>query len=142
MSGLLDCNPALRTADDWRALLDGLLESLSAHVGRPFRATSWFVHDDRPGYASSCNCADIRATINETLSLEACGVVCVTVNFGEAAWACCDLLLFASGRRIRGPKGVDLVALSYDGEGWVGGWTVDANGEWEAHSEDDRWRDG
>jgi hypothetical protein len=114
MSGLLDFNPALRTADEWRGLLAGLVESLSAHVGRPFQATSWFIHDDRPGYASSCNCVDIRAMLIGPLALEACGVICVTVNFGEAAWARYDLLLFASGCRIKGPRGMDLIALNYD----------------------------
>jgi hypothetical protein len=140
MSGLLDSNPALRTAEEWKALLASLVESLSAHVGRAFRATSWFVHDDRPGYASSCNCVDIRATVNEALALEACGVVCIMVNFQEAAWACCDLLLFAACRRIAGPQGMDWVALSYENGRWVGGWVVDANGEWQSHVDDARWQ--
>ena len=141
MSGFLDCNPALRTADEWRSILASLIESLSAHVGQPFRSTSWFVHDDRLASASSCNCVDIRATLSGPLALEVCGVVCITVNFGETAWACCDLLLFASGRRFTGPKGMDLIALGYDNERWVGGWAVDEHGEWRGHTDDDRWRD-
>ncbi len=141
MSGLLDCNPALRTADEWHALLSGLIDSLSVHLGRVCRPTSWFIHDDRPGYASASNCVDFQVILNEALSLKACGVACVTVNFGEAAWAGCNLLLFASGQRILGPKGMDLVALRYDDARWSGGWVIDENGEWESHTDDDRWRD-
>jgi hypothetical protein len=140
MRGLFDCNPVTRTADEWRALLGDLIDSLSVHLGRLCRPTSWFVHDDRPGYTNACNCVDFRAIINEALALEACGVVGVTVNFGEAAWASCDLLVFASGRRVKGPEGMDLVAVTYDDAGWSGGWVVDSNGEWVSHTDDARWR--
>lgn len=140
MRGLLDPNPRPRSGAEWRQLLGGLVESLSGFTGIRFEPTSWFVGDDRPGYACACNCVDVRGVINPALRLEACGVVCVTVNFGDAAWAACDLLLFVGGRRVCGPGGLGLVFLPYGEEGWSSqGWVIDENGEWESHTTDARW---
>lgn len=141
MSTLLDPNPPRRSAAEWRPLLAALVESLSTHVGVAFRETSSFIRDDQPGHASACNCIDIRGTISAAMGLDACGVVCVTVNFGEAAWAGCELLMFAAGRRLTGPAGTDVVSLGYDGKRWAGGWWADENGEWESHTDDARWQD-
>jgi hypothetical protein len=67
--------------------------------------------------------------------------VCVTVNFGEAAWASSDLLLFSAGQRVRGPEGADLAHLSFDGIGWIThGWVADDHEEWESHATDEWWR--
>ena len=140
MRGLLDPNPGFRGEAEWRRLLGGLVESLSAFAGVRFEPTSWFVGDDQPGHASTCNCVNVRGLVNIALRLEACGVVCVTVNFGEAAWASCDLLLFADGWRARGPSGLDFVLLAYSEAGWSSrGWVLDDTGEWESHITDARW---
>src|SRR5262249_6513689 len=105
-----------------------------------FEPTSWFVRDDRPGFACACNCVNVRGAINPALRLDACGVVCVTVNFGEAAWASCDLLLFSGGRRVHGPDGLAFVFLPFREAGWSSrGWVVDDTGEWESHPTDARW---
>jgi hypothetical protein len=137
---LLDPNPGFRSEAEWRQLLGGLVKSLSAFTGIAFEPTSWFVSDDRPGHACASNCVDVRGVVNPALRLDACGVVCVTVNFGEAAWASCDLLLFVAGRRVRGPAGLDFVFLPYTEAGWSSkGRVVDATGEWESHTTDARW---
>jgi hypothetical protein len=140
MQKLLEITPALRTADEWRHLLGEVVDSLSSFLGVAFKSTSWFVHDDIPGYASSCNCVDVWATLSEGLSVHACGVVCLTLNFGEGAWLICDLILYASRRRLKGPPGMDLIRLSYNEQGWVNhGWGADEYGEWEAHTDPARW---
>jgi len=137
---LFDPDRVLRSEAEWRLLLGGLVESLSAFTGVRFEPTSWFVGDDRPDYACATNRVDIRGSVNPTLRLDACGVVCVTVNFGEAAWASCDLLLFVSGRRVRGPGGPDFVLLLCSEAGWLSrGWMLDDTGEWESHTTDARW---
>jgi hypothetical protein len=139
---LLDPNAGLRTAVQWRQLLSGLVESLSTFTCVELRPTSWVVSDDRTGYASACNCVNVRGTVNSALRLDACGTVCVTVNFGEEVWASCDLLLFAAGQRVRGPAGLDIVFLSFGTDGWDSkGWVMDENGEWEAHTTDDWWNE-
>jgi hypothetical protein len=152
MSTLFDPNPGLRTEAEWRALLGGLVESLSQYTGIEFVPTSWFTADDTPGYASSSNCVNIRGTINRAMALDACGVVCVSINFGEAVWAFCDLLLFSAGQRIYGPvlsehrlygpTHGDLIVFDFTENGWRNqGWTCDANKEWESYTtdEDERW---
>jgi hypothetical protein len=118
MSQLLDPNPGFRSEADWRQLLRALVESLSLFTGIRFKPTSWLVRDDVPVYASVCNCVDVRGVVNPAFRLDACGVVCITVNVGEAVWASCDLLVFASGQRVRGSDGEDFVCLSYSDEGW------------------------
>lgn len=139
---MLDPNPSLRSEAEWRLVLIGMVDALSAFSGIKFEPTSWSVGDDRPGFASACNCVNVRGSVNSALRLDACGVVCVTVNFGEAAWASCDLLLFASGQRVRGPEQADLVYLSYGDVGWVSkGWMVDENEEWASHITDEWWTD-
>jgi hypothetical protein len=140
MHSLLEASPPLRTADEWRRLLSDLVTSLSSFLGLRFQPTSWFVHDDVPGHASCCNCVDVWGALSEGLSVQVGGVICVTVNFGEAAWGTCDLLLFAGGRRLCGPEGADLIRLSYNQRGWViHGWCADDYGEWQAHNEAARW---
>lgn len=140
MHGLLDPNPGPRSEAEWRLLLVGLVESLSAFTGIRFEATSWFVRDDTAGHASASNCVDVRGVVNAALRLTACGVVCVTVNFGEAAWASCDLLLFADGRRVPGPDGRTFLFLSYGEAGWSNqGWVGDDTGEWGPHDTPMRW---
>jgi hypothetical protein len=139
--GLFDQNHDLRTEAEWRELLGDLVVSLSAFCGIDFRPTSWFTHDDRPGYASSSNCVNIRGVVNPSLRLEACGVVCISINFGEDVWASADLLLFSDGRRVSGPDGLDLMLLVYRDDGWISpGWTADDSGEWKSHDTDERWR--
>lgn len=139
--GLLNPNPGPRSEAEWRRLLGGLVESLSAFTGIRLEPTSWVVEDDVPGYACACNCVNVRGVVNPVLRLDACGVLCITVNFGEAAWASCDLLLFAEGKRVRGPDQMDFVYLPYRESGWsCQGWMVDDTGEWESHSTDDWWR--
>jgi hypothetical protein len=132
-------NPGHRTEAEWRHLLSELVKSLSAHTGIRLVPTSWFV-DDQPGYASAGGCADVRGVVNAALRLEACGVVCVSVNFGEPAWASADILLFSGGRRVVGPGGLVLVSLVFRLDGWSSqGWVADEYGEWESHSTDARW---
>ena len=114
--------------------------SLSASTGVELQPTSWVVEDDQPGFACACNCVNVRGSVDAALQLGACGVVCVTVNFGEAAWASSDLLLFAAGQRVRGPDGADFVHLSYSDGGWVNhGWVTDDHEEWESHTTDEWW---
>jgi hypothetical protein len=140
MSHPLDPNPGLRSAADWRRLLIQLVESLSVFTKIRFEPTSWFVRDDLPGYASSCNCVDVRGVVNPVFRLDACGVVCITVNFGEAAWASCDLLLIANGQRVCGPDAAGYLFLSYSKDGWLSPtWMCDDTGEWESHTTDARW---
>lgn len=140
MKRVLDVNPGLRSEAEWREILAGLVESLSAFTGVRLAATSWLVEGDWPGHASACNCVNVRGTLHPALRLDVCGAVCVTVNFGEAAWASCDLLLFAGGRRVRGREGADIHFLSYVDTGWTShGWVADDNGEWESHSTDEWW---
>lgn len=140
MNQLFDPNPGLRTADEWRGILSKLVTSLSSFLGLEFEATSWFVHDDRTGDLSSSNSVDIKANIPVSLSLQMYGVLCLTINFDEAVWVSCDLLLFASGHRLLGSQGMDLIEVTYDERGWTNrGWIIDANYEWEAYSDNSRW---
>jgi len=137
---ILDPNPGLRSVRQWQELLGGLVASLSACIGIDLTPTSWVVRDDEPDHACACNCVNVRGVVHAALRLEVCGAVCVTVNFGEAAWASCDLLLFAAGQRARGPGGLDIVFLQFSAAGWAGeGWVVDENGEWESHTTDEGW---
>jgi hypothetical protein len=139
MWSVFDPNPCHRAEAEWRRLLGGLIESLSEYTGIRFAPTSWFVND-QPGHASAGGCVDVRGSVNPSLQLEACGVVCISVNFGEAAWVSADLLLFSDGRRLLGPNGLGLVSLAYRPEGWLSrGWVADEYGEWEAHDTDARW---
>jgi hypothetical protein len=140
MENLLDANPPLRSADQWNSILSALVASLSSSLGVAFQPSSWFVRDDIPGYASASNCVDVWATLSERLAVQICGVICVQVNFGEAVWVICDLLLFANGHRLRGPKSMDVIRLAYTGQGWVlHGWGADDYGEWEGHTDAARW---
>lgn len=139
-TAILDPNPRLRSAAEWRQILSELVDALSSRTGIDLQPTSWRVEDDRPGFASASSSVDVRGTINPALRLDACGVVCVTVNFGEAAWVSCDLLFFYAGRRVRGPEGGDFVYVPYSEVGWGDGrWMVDENGEWESHTTDEWW---
>lgn len=142
MPNLFDPNPGHRTEADWRDLLSELVSSLSQFSGIKFVPTSWYTRDDEPGHASSSNCVNIRGVVNATLRLEACGVVCISINFGEAVWASADLLLFSGGQRLIVPGGLEVVAMVYRLEGWSShGWVTDAYGEWESHDTDARWQD-
>ncbi len=140
MNSLFDTNPGLRSSDEWRDLLTQLVSSLSTYLGVQFHPTSWFVHDDLAGYASSCNCVDITAMLHQDLGLLVNGVICITVNFGEAVWVSCDVLLFGARQRLRGPHGTDFIALAYTDSGWSSsGWVVDDTGEWKSDDDDARW---
>lgn len=139
-SDVFDTNPGDRTESEWRAILTDLIASLSQFLGIDFLPTSWFAFDDTPGAASGGSCVNVRGVSNAPLQLAMCGVVCINVNFGEAAWAGADLLLFNGGRRQLGPNGSDLLALEYTANGWSSrGWVEDEYGEWKMHDTDDRW---
>ena len=139
MRGVFDPNPGHRTVAEWRRLLGELVGSLCTYTGIQFTPTSWFV-EDQTGYASANGCVDIRGEVSSALRLSACGVVSVSVNFGEAAWASCNLLLFSDGRRLLGPKRCELVSIAYTPEGWSSqGWVGDVYGEWESYETDARW---
>jgi hypothetical protein len=138
VADLFDPNPGHRTEAEWRELLTSLVVSLSQFTGIEFRPTSWYTSDDIPGHASSSNCVNIRGVVNQVLRLDACGVVCISVNFGESAWSSADLLLFSNGQRVVGPG--KLMLLVYEQHGWASrGWVGDVYGEWEAHTTDKRW---
>jgi hypothetical protein len=142
MRGLLDPNPGLRSEGEWRRLLGALTESLSRFSKIRFGPTRWIVKDDQPGFASACNCVDVRGVVNPALRLDACGSVGVTVNFGEMAWASCVLLLFADGRRVRPVSGGDYLHLTFSEDGWSNcKWIGDDTGEWESHTTDCRWKE-
>ena len=139
MHRAFDPNPGHRTESEWRQLLTELLNSLCAFTEIKFAPISWFI-EDQSGYASAGGCIDIRGTVNSVLHIEACGVLSASVNFGEAAWVLCDLLLFTDGKRLLGPNQCDLVSLRYTAEGWVNhGWVGDEYHEWESHTSDIRW---
>jgi hypothetical protein len=121
-------------------LLGELVASLSTFLGVQFEPTSWFIHDDQPGHASACNCVDVRGIVSPAFQLYACGVICISINFGEAAWVNCDLLLFAGGSRVRGLQGHDLLVLPYSETGWSEAqWVSDETGEWQSHVNEARW---
>lgn len=142
MTDLFDPNPNLRSATEWRSHLSDLVVSLSKHTNINFNPTSWWIHDDCEGDLSSCNCVDIYGVVNTALQLEAYGVVCISVNFGEAVWASADILLFGNGHRIRGSNELDLVLYIYQPNGWISkGWILDENYEWESYLTADRWKD-
>ncbi|OKH52705.1 hypothetical protein NIES2101_13790 [Calothrix sp. HK-06] len=142
LSNLFDVNPELRTASEWRHILSELVVSLSSFIGLDFEPVSWYVQDDKPGYSNSSNSVDIKAQVHTGLALQVCGVLCLDINFGEAVWASCDLLLFtASGHRLTSSHRKDLITLTYfDEQGWQNrGWTSDANYEWKSHTDNQRW---
>jgi hypothetical protein len=143
MRGLLDPNPGHRSEAEWRRLLGALIESLSRFTSIRFEPIWWIVQDDQAGYASACNCVDVRGAVNPALRLDACGSVGVTVNFGEIAWASCVLLLFSDGRRLRPVSGGDYLFLTFSEVGWSScKWVGDDTGEWESHITDCRWNLG
>src|SRR6187455_3122752 len=125
-------------------MLGGLVESLSAHTGLRFAPVSWFI-EDHPGHAHSGGCVDIRGPVSPALRLEACGVVCISVNHGEAAWASADVLLFSGRRRVLGPDDREVVHFRYTSDGWSDvGWVNGECGEWERlqYPTDARWQQG
>lgn len=142
MEAVFDSNPGGRPEAEWRRLLGGLVESLSAHTGIAFSPTSWFI-EGHPGHASAVGCVDVRGAVSPALRLEACGVVCISVNHGEAAWATAEILLFSGGRRVLGPDGSEVVHFRYNPDGWLNvGWVNGECGEWEAgqYPTDARWQ--
>jgi hypothetical protein len=142
MEAVFDKNPGNRADAEWRRMLTGLVELLAAHTGIRFALTSWFI-EDHPGYANSCGCVDIRGTVSPALRLEACGVVCISVNHGESAWATTDILLFSGGRRVLGPDKREVVRFDYTPHGWTDhGWVYGEGSEWEVvtYPTDARWQ--
>ncbi|MEZ4439182.1 MAG: hypothetical protein R3B72_08840 [Polyangiaceae bacterium] len=140
-ASILDVNPPQRTEAEWRGVLEHLVSELIETTGVGFQATSWYTESDREGHESSSNCVNVRGTVSDVLRLAACGVVCVSVNFGESVGVSADLLLFSDGARVLGPDGKEMVSMLYDGRGWRSqGWRRDGNGEWESHTTDARWR--
>lgn len=142
MEAVFDKNPGCRPDAEWRRMLGVLVESLSAHIGIRFAPTSWFI-EDHPGYAHSGGCVDIRGPVSPALRLEACGVLCISVNHGEAAWASADVLLFSVGRRVLGPDASEVVRFQYTRNGWVDhGWVRGECSEWEVDTylTDARWQ--
>ena len=142
MSNLFNTDPLMRTQEQWRALLIDLVTSFSSFIGYRFIPVSWFVEDDQPSHASTCNCVDDIGSIDDLIDLQACGTICISINYGEAVWVICDLLLFSKNQRIKGKKGMEVLTFRYGPEGWVyHGWVNDEYGEWEAHIDNSRWHD-
>jgi hypothetical protein len=142
VESVFDPNPGHRTDAEWLRMLGGLVESLSVHTGIRFTPTAWFI-EDHPGYASAGGCVDVRGAVSPALRLEACGVVCISVNHSEAAWASADVLLFSGGRRVLGPGNREVVRFRYTPDGWVNdGWLFGECGEWEVETypTDARWQ--
>ncbi|MFO0797626.1 MAG: hypothetical protein U0804_09110 [Gemmataceae bacterium] len=136
---MLDTNPGHRPDAEWRRLLGGLVESLSDYTGIPFAVTSWFI-EDHLGHAHAGGCVHVRGCVSEAFRLVACGVVCISVNHGAAAWASADVLLYSGGRRVFGPDGSEIVHFRYTPHGWSGrGWMNGECGEWEGYLTDARW---
>lgn len=130
----------VRREADWRAILTELTASLSKFIGVALEPVSWYTGDDDPGCASS-NCVNVRGTVNQAFALDACGVVCISCNFGATPHASADLLLFSGGRRILGPGGADILFFNYHKSGWTAGdWRFGECGEWDSHDTDARWR--
>jgi hypothetical protein len=144
VEAVFDPNPGCRSEAEWRRMLGGLVESLSTHTGIRFAPTSWFI-EDHPGHASAGGCVDIRGPASLALRLVACGVVCISVNHGEAAWASADILLFSGGQRVLGPEAGEVVRFQSTPSGWVDhGWVFGECGEWEEqqYPTDARWLTG
>ncbi len=144
MQSVFNENPGHRTEAEWRQMLLDLMESLAAYTGIGFAPTSWFI-DDHPGHASACGCVDLRGCISQSLQLDACGVICISVNHGEAAWVLADVLLYSNGRRVHGPDGTEFVSFHYRADGWSSqGWMNSECGEWkwEYYDTDARWHRG
>ena len=142
MEAVFDKNPGCRPDAEWRRMLGGLVESLSAHTGIRFTPTSWFI-EDYPGHASAGGCVDVRGAVSPSLRLEACGVLCISVNHGEAARASADILLFSGGRRVLGTDEREVVRFQYTPHGWLDhGWVRGECSEWEVETypTDARWQ--
>ena len=142
MEEVFDPNPGHRQESEWRRLLGVLVESLSAHTGICFAPTSWFI-EDHAGHAHAGGCVDVRGSLSPALRLDACGVICISVNHGEAAWVSAVVLLFSSGRRVLGPDNREVARFRYTTGGWADdGWVTGECGEWEEerYPTDKRWQ--
>ena len=138
-ASFLDPNPPRRTAVEWRDCLEELVLELSDFTSVQLATSWWRVQDDAPGAASASNCVDVRGKLSETFDITVCGVLCVTVNFGEVVSISCDLLLFVRGKRVTVSDGA-VIFLRRDHDGWRNlGWCVDESGEWELHEDESRW---
>jgi hypothetical protein len=139
---VFDPNPGHRTEAEWRQLLCQLVGSLATYTGIRFVPTSWFI-EDHAGHASAGGCVDIRGPVSSALRLDACGVLCLSVNHGEATWASADILLFSGGRRVLGPDAREVVHFRYTPNGWTDhGWVRGECSEWEMdmYPTDRRWQ--
>lgn len=112
MESAFNVNPGHRAEAKWRKMLSGLVESLSAYTGIRFTSVSWFI-EGHPGDASAAGCVDLRGSVSPALWLEACAVVCISVNHREAAFVSADVLLYSDGRRGFGPNGSEVIHFRY-----------------------------
>lgn len=124
-----------RSPSEWRSVLLDLLEKLGAQAHLKFTTVSDWVGQVSGKFSSSC--VDIRAVVDQQTCLSVCGVLCVTVNYGESVYVSAELLQFVEGKRVRPGE---FMVYQYAKERWSDcEWSLDANGEWESHSSEARW---
>jgi len=139
-TAVLDPDHGSRTECEWRAILEKLVSSLSAHMGVQFAPKAGFTANDKPGNRSAGSSLDIAGRVPGLAQTRLCGVIGVSVTVGEAAWVSCDLLLFAGRHWLRSPD-AEILRLSYREDGWSEPiWGQDENWEWEHMASAERWR--
>lgn len=133
--------PPPRTADQWKEILRSAVRELEDAMGVPARLTGFTVRDDRPGFASHDNGADVIFETQSQLGYDLCGVVSCLVNIGEGVSLDGEFLAFANGIRVPQYRDQRLIYVFDPASTWsCSGWQMDDAGEWATTKDSSRWR--
>jgi hypothetical protein len=141
---VLNPNPPLRTAEQWKEILRWAVKELEETIGVAARMTEFRTEDDKAGYASHDNGVDVVFDTQTELGFQLCGCVCCRVNVGEGVWIDAEFLAFHDGIRVPEHASQSLIytfsADSINRQKWsCSGWQKDEYGEWEGYKDSSRW---
>jgi hypothetical protein len=124
-----------RSEAEWRELMTALARSLAVFMQREPRDLVIDATDDKPDAGAWSAFAHLRVLLSPAPLLEGQIIVGITVNVRKRAWITATVLMYADGKRIRGPGGKELFWLQFFGEWLAQGWTSDEFGEYESAEE-------
>jgi hypothetical protein len=144
LKDLFNPHPPLRTAAQWRAILEWAVLELEESVGVPGRITDSTVNDDKPGCSSHANGFDVVFDTQPMLGFDLCGRVSCRVRVGQKVGIEGEFLAFLRGIRVPQHAHEHLVYLFNPDSSEPNKWTctgwMDNEGGWNRPKDNSRWR--
>lgn len=140
MENFYDIHKCERSLDEWKYFLNKLLSELESYLSIKLDVCSYSIEEHLKDEAAYFCHVDFRGYLSTPLKIEACGILCYSVNWEESVSIGAYILLFQNGERLLPETNGSVIYLSRETNNWSTPFIETGdNDEWTRYTDTSRW---